>query len=117
MGDGHHGWATADFLSFVRQLLVRETDEAVAMCTMLPEEWNGRPLAVRQAPTHKGRLSFQLGWENGRAVLTWELQPHPGVGSVRLTAPGLDPRWWSTEPRGEAELVAGALAPTGRWSS
>ncbi len=117
MGDGHHGWATADFLSFVRQLLVTETDEGVAVCTMVPDEWNGRPVAVRQAPTHKGRLSFQLRWENGRALLTWEVQPHPGVGTVRLTAPGLDPCWWSTELRGEAELVPAALAPSGGRSS
>jgi hypothetical protein len=84
---------------------------------MLPEEWCGRPLAVRQAPTNKGRLSFQLGWKNGRAVLRWELQPHPGVGTVRLTAPGLDRGWSSTELQGEADLGADALAPSGRWSS
>jgi hypothetical protein len=117
MGDGHHGWATADFLSFVRQLLVTETDEGVAVCTMLPEEWNGRPLAVRRAPTYRGRLSFELRWENGRALLTWELQPHAGIEPVRLTAPGLDPRWSSTELQGEADLGVGALAPSGRWSS
>jgi hypothetical protein len=115
MGDGHHGWATADFLSFVRELLVRETDDGLALCTMLPEEWSGRPLAVHRAPTHRGSLSFRLGWEAGRAVLRWELQPHPGTGAVRLTAPGLDPTWSSVELRGEAELAAGALARSGGW--
>ncbi|HEX4539891.1 MAG TPA: hypothetical protein VH112_06560 [Acidimicrobiales bacterium] len=115
MGDGHHGWATADFLSFVRELLVRETADGLALCTMLPEEWCGRPLAVHGAPTHRGSLSFQLGWEAGRAVLRWELQAHPGAGSVRLTAPGLDPSWSSVEPRGEVELAIGALARSGGW--
>ena len=117
MGDGHHGWATADFVSFVRELLVRETDEGLALCTMLPEEWRGRPITVRRAPTHKGALSFQLWWEAGRAVLRWELRQHPGVGTVRLTAPGLDAGWSSTELRGEADLAAGALARSGGWSS
>ena len=42
MGDGHHGWAAADFLSFVRALLVRELDDGLALCSMLPEEWTGR---------------------------------------------------------------------------
>jgi hypothetical protein len=115
MGDGHHGWATADFLSFVRELLVRETDDGLALCTMLPEEWCGRSLAVHRAPTHRGSLSFELRWEEGRAVLRWELQPHPGAGSVRLTAPGLDPSWSSVELRGEADLAAGALARAGGW--
>jgi hypothetical protein len=116
MGDGHHGWATADFLSFVRGLLVRETDDGLALCTMLPEEWSGQPLAVHRAPTHRGLLSFELGWEAGRALLRWELEPHPGTGAVRLTAPGLDPNWSSGELRGEAELAAGSLARTGGWA-
>ena len=84
---------------------------------MLPEEWRGRPITVRRAPTHKGALSFQLWWEAGRAVLRWELRQHPGVGTVRLTAPGLDAGWSSTELRGEADLAAGALARSGGWSS
>ncbi|HEY1634112.1 MAG TPA: hypothetical protein VGF64_05090 [Acidimicrobiales bacterium] len=113
MGDGHHGWATAEFLSFVRGLLVRETDDGLALCTMLPAEWSGRSLAVRRAPTHRGLLSFELGWEGGRALLRWELQGRPGAGAVRLTAPGLDPSWSSGELRGEAEIAAGALARTG----
>ena len=28
MGDGHHGWAAAEFLSFVRAMLVREVDRS-----------------------------------------------------------------------------------------
>ena len=116
MGDGHHGWAAADFLSFVRCLLVREVEDGaghpgLALCSLMPEAWLGHGLEVHDAPTHHGRLSFALRWHGDRPVLLWELQPRDGgsvaPGSappVRLCAPGLDPAWSSTEPRGESLL-------------
>ncbi|MGQ0616072.1 MAG: hypothetical protein ACT4PW_03635 [Acidimicrobiia bacterium] len=115
MGDGHHGWAAAAFLSFVRDLLVREQagpDAGLALCPMLPAAWLGCDLAVHDAPTRHGRLSFALRWHGARPALLWELEPGPGAGGpVRLCAPGLDPSWSSTEPRGEALL--GAVEPAG----
>ena len=110
MGDGHHGWAAADFLSFVRNLLVRETDDGLALCSMVPDEWVGQNMGVQDAPTHVGRLSFAVRWHGDRPALLWELDPHEGVGPVRLTAPGLDPSWSTTELRGETLLGAGAGA-------
>ena len=114
MGDGHHGWAAADFLTFVRNMLVREvpagwTGEAdpggLALCTMIPDDWLGHGIEVHDAPTHHGTLSFAVRWHGERPALLWELDPHPGSGAVRITAPGLDPAWSSTEPRGEALLA------------
>ncbi len=109
MGDGHHGWAAADFLSLVRNLLVRETGTddrpSLALCSMLPDGWLGEDLEVQSAPTHAGRLSFTLRWERGRPVLRWQLHRHPDVpGSVVFTAPGLDASWSSTDDAGEARL-------------
>lgn len=116
MGDGHHGWAAADFLSFVRMVLVRELPAApgegppaIAMCTLLPEEWRGHDLAVAAAPTWYGALSYRVTWHGDRPELSWELQPHADVtGPVRLTAPGLDPAWETSERGGEVRL--GVLA-------
>ncbi|MBV8692398.1 MAG: hypothetical protein JOY57_12110 [Actinobacteria bacterium] len=105
MGDGHHGWAAADFLSFVRSMLVRETrDGGLALCTMLPDDWTGQNFAVHDAPTHYGRVSYAVRWHGDRPALLWELEGRPGGGPVRLTAPGLDPAWSTTEPRGETLL-------------
>lgn len=112
MGDGHHGWAAADFLSFVRNLLVREVDGGLALCTLVPDAWMGQPLEVHDAPTHFGRLSFALRWHDDRPALLWDLTPHDGVGPVTFTAPGLDPTWRSSEPRGEALLAAVPLEAT-----
>ncbi len=109
MGDGHHGWAAADFLSMVRNLLVRDvgSDErpSVALCSMLPDAWLGHALEVQNAPTHAGTLSFDLAWEGGQPVLRWQLRRHPDLtGPVVFTAPGLDASWSSTEDSGRAWL-------------
>lgn len=118
MGDGHHGWAAADFLSFVRTMLVRETDEGIALASMIPERWYGQGIEVHDAPTRFGTLSFAVRWHGTRPALLWELEPHDPSVAVVLTCPGLDPAWRSTELRGEALLeapeggvVAGSAAP------
>jgi hypothetical protein len=101
MGDGHHGWAAADFLSFVRALLVRESDDGLVLCSMLPDAWAGQGIEVHDAPTHYGTTSFAVRWHGDRPALLWEVE---GDGPMRITAPGLDPAWSTTERRGEALL-------------
>ena len=116
MGDGHHGWAAADFLTLVRLMLFRETGEGgLALCSMLPDDWTGQDVEVRDAPTHHGTLSFALRWHGERPALLWELDRREPdrASAVRLTCPGLDPAWSSTEVRGEALLSTGA-APARR---
>lgn len=101
MGDGHHGWAAADFLSFTRNMLVREAaGENVALMTLLPPGWEGQPVDVRDAPTHWGRISYSVRWHGDRPGLLWECE-RPGV---QLTAPGLDSSWRTREQSGEALL-------------
>jgi hypothetical protein len=103
MGDGHHGWMAADLLNFVRLMLVRETtDGDLALLSVLPDHWRGRRLAVHNAPTHRGLLSYELDWDGDRPVLRWKLE---GPGA-RLTAPGLDPAWSSGVASGDVRLRA-----------
>lgn len=106
MGDGHHGWAAADALNFVRMLLVRETQRGLALLTLLPPSWAGRRLVVRDAPTHYGHVSYQLDWEGEAPVLQWERER----GGVPMSAPGLAPGWVTLEAAGEARMPP--LAPT-----
>ena len=103
MGDGHHGWASADVLSFARNLLVRDgRDGTVALLGLLPPDWVGEPVTVRDAPTHHGRVSYELVWEDRRPTLRWETER----AGVTLTAPGLDPAWRTTDRRGSATLAS-----------
>ena len=112
MGDGHHGWAAADFLSFVRNVLVRDTRDGLELCTVLPPAWIGRPIEVHDAPTHAGQLSFAVRWHDDRPALLWDLRPNRERGdAVRISAPGLDPGWSTIDPKGDALLARPAWLP------
>lgn len=103
MGDGHHGWMAAELLSFVRTLLVREADDGLALVSLLPREWVGASLAVRDAPTHHGLVSYELDWDGPVCELRWERER----GGVPLRAPGLDPDWSTLEASGRARFTPG----------
>jgi hypothetical protein len=109
MGDGHHGWAGADFLSFVRIMLVHDLPERrTAVLSLLPRQWYGADVEVRDAPVYGGRLDYQLTWRDDRPTLTWSWR-----GTARqLVAPGLDPGWSSTDPDGEATFNLAVAADT-----
>lgn len=106
MGDGHHGWAAAELLSFVRTMLVDERRDGLALLSMIPERWYGQGIEVHDAPTRFGTLSFALRWHGPRPALLWELDRHDPDVAVALTCPGLDPTWRSLEDRGEVLLDA-----------
>ena len=65
-----------------------------------------------------------MRWHGDRPALLWELAPHAGAGPVRLTAPGLDPSWSTSEVAGDALLAPTAgpahpndvVAPEGSFS-
>ena len=111
-GAGHHAATGAAVLLLVRDLLLRETGGApgqptgLALCSLLPDGWRGQGIEVHDAPTDFGSFSFGLRWHGPRPALLWELDPHPGVGDLVLTAPGLDPGWRGSGLRGEALLAA-----------
>ncbi len=112
-GEGHDGVVAAAMLDVVRDLLVRETsDGGLALCSLVPHDWLGQPVEVHDAPTHHGLVSFAIRWHGDRPALLWELAPHDGTTAVRITAPGLDPSWSTTELRGDA-LLAAVPAPPG----
>ena len=62
MGDGHHGWAVADFLHLVRNLLLLEESDDLVLFPMIPEGWieDGRRVSVTDAPTRFGKVSASM---------------------------------------------------------
>lgn len=104
-GSGQHGPTIAAFCSLVRRLVVDERDGGIVLCSVVPDPWLGQPLEVRDAPTAFGRLGFAIRWHGERPALLWELDAAEGVGPVRLTIPGFDPTWSTTERSGEALLA------------
>jgi len=95
----------ATLLSAVRAVVVRETDDDIELLPDWPSEWSGQPIDVRDAPTKRGAVSFSVRWHGERPAVLWE-----GPDGVRLTAPGLDAAWSTSDARGEA-LLRGAPRP------
>ncbi|MCP3935984.1 MAG: hypothetical protein GY708_11510 [Actinomycetia bacterium] len=105
-GDGHHGSATAHFVSLVRSLLVHSPpgdEPALTLFGVFPPEWLGQPIEVHKAPTEHGLLSFAIRWHGARPAILWELEPSTKRG-VTLTIPGLDPTWSTNQIKGDALL-------------
>jgi hypothetical protein len=92
----------AGLLAALRAVLVRETDDGIALLGDWPRDWIGQPIDVRDAPTRRGPVSCSVRWHGDRPALLWD-----GPTDTTFTAPGLDPGWSSSAPTGEA-----LLAPT-----
>ncbi|GMU19905.1 MAG: hypothetical protein AMXMBFR13_00090 [Phycisphaerae bacterium] len=61
-GDIPHGWASAEYVSLVRDMLVREVGDALHLAAGVPEQWlaHGQRVEVERALTHFGRIGFRL---------------------------------------------------------
>ncbi len=64
MGDGHHGWAMADWILLIRNLLLFEEEGALVLTPALPPEWfyNDGRIFVENAPTYFGIVGFEITW-------------------------------------------------------
>ena len=103
-GDGHDVEVAAGVLTLVRDLLVREDGPGVVLASLVPDAWYGQGWEVHGAPTAHGTVSYAVRWHGDRVALLWEVEPHPGAGPVRLSAPGLERGWSTSDARGEALL-------------
>ncbi len=93
--------ADAALLGAVRAVVLRDTDDETAVLTDWPAEWNGQSFDVRGTPTRRGPVSYSIRWHGERPALLWEAPE-----GTRLTVPGLDPTWSTSEARGEVLLAA-----------
>jgi hypothetical protein len=98
----------AQLVDDVRSLLVDDRAGHLDLCPLVPSTWLGQGWEAHDLPTAHGPVSFAVRWHADRPALLWDHQPRGGR-PVDLRAPGLDPRWSSSEPRGEALLSPVAL--------
>ncbi|CAM8647028.1 hypothetical protein MCETE7_01651 [Acidimicrobiia bacterium] len=114
-GDGHHGPSSAAFLRLARTLAVIERPDGLHVLPVVPDSWFGQSVEIHDLPTQHGRLSLAVRWHGERPAVLWDVEPHTNdrladlvAGQVpfRLSVPGLDPEWSTSERRGEALLAA-----------
>jgi hypothetical protein len=98
MGDGHHGWAAAEWLLLLRNLVIHEQEDVLQITRLLPAEWcnPGQRVAISNAPTYFGHVSVAVEFMPNGEVLTidgkWRNAPReihwflPAVGR-RVVSP------------------------------
>jgi len=62
MGEGHHGWAAAEWILLLRNLLFCEKGERLCLTPLLGAKdlKPGNTFSVRSAPSYFGTVSFKL---------------------------------------------------------
>jgi hypothetical protein len=94
MGDGDHGWAAAEFLSLLRDIVVRDTADGVLLLSGAPREWieSSEGVRVKRATTSCGTIDFSVHRDAGQILVTWSIvrKPHQDAGAVMLSLPTKD---------------------------
>lgn len=96
--------SAARFARSVRQIVVADSGVELSLLPSLPTSWRGRAVDVFNAPIANGTVSFGLRWHGPRPALLWEADLVADA-PVRISAPGLDPAFASTERQGETLLA------------
>lgn len=62
MGDAHHGWAAAEWVLIMRNLIVHEHRDVLQITRLLPSEWcrPGQRVGLAKAPTVFGTVSVRV---------------------------------------------------------
>jgi len=95
---------SARLLLIARMLVVDDRGDEVRAMPWVPDSWRGKPVDVLGVPTANGRLSFGLRWHGPRAAFLWEFEAAADA-PLRLTVPGIDPSFSTSELTGETLLA------------
>ncbi len=97
-----HGTYSAELVTLIRNMLVRDDGTRIIVLGALPGSWlkPGAVTSVTQAPTTLGPVSVRLRADAGGATLTWSAPPHTnpiwpipaGVGDFHADAGALSGR-------------------------
>ncbi|MEA2495832.1 MAG: hypothetical protein QOJ29_3743, partial [Thermoleophilaceae bacterium] len=76
-----HGWFAAEYVSFVRNMLVREAGDGIDLMSALSPTWlkPGESVSVHDAPTTYGKVSFTLRPAGDGARLEWHADVPEGT--------------------------------------
>jgi hypothetical protein len=94
-----HGWWAAEYVTLLRNMLLREEGNGVVLMSALSPSWlkPGQVVGVREAPTTFGTVAFTLATRADGATLSWRTNLRSGtklswpvpVGVTAVHAPGL----------------------------
>ncbi len=70
IGDGHHGWAAADFILLIRNILFFEENDNLVITPVLPKEWvkAGNKIKLEKAPSYFGLINYEIEFKTKKNV-------------------------------------------------
>jgi len=74
MGDGHHVWASAEWVMMQRNCFVREEGESLVLGAGLFQEWltQPKPLSFGPTPTSFGKVTVRITPEDDCVTVSWQ---------------------------------------------
>ena len=90
MGDGHHVWASAEWVLMVRNCFVREEGDRLILGAGIPPRWleQDKPIRFGPAPTSFGSVSVTITPRPGAAPeVTWEGNWHDSEPAIEVRLP------------------------------
>ena len=94
MGDGHHVWASAEWLLMIRHCFVREEGERLILCAGIPARWLEQNIPIRfgPAPTAFGTVSLCITPDSGNPPrVDWQGNWHQCAPPIEIRLPGFAP--------------------------
>ncbi|HKJ69215.1 MAG TPA: hypothetical protein VKA68_14750, partial [bacterium] len=93
MGDGHHGWASAEWVMMIRNMFVREEEDRLVIGSGLFPEWltPGKHLFFGPAKTPYGDVSLRIRPESSQVHISWEANWRDREPSLEILLPGVEP--------------------------
>ncbi len=94
MGDGHHVWASAEWVMMIRNAFVREESDCLHLGNGVLPEWLEKREPIRFGPTYTawGSASFTIEWEKDCPFASiegdWHTDPPP---QIQVSIPGYRP--------------------------
>ncbi|HAR63026.1 MAG: hypothetical protein DKM50_01520 [Candidatus Margulisiibacteriota bacterium] len=76
IGDGHHGWAAADYLVTIRNIFFFEEDNRLVLMPVVPRRWfkPNNPISVSNAPSYFGRINYTAFVDKNKLKIVIENQ-------------------------------------------
>ncbi|WP_111495284.1 hypothetical protein [Marinobacter bohaiensis] len=93
MGDGHHVWASAEWVLMIRNCFVREEDDVLVLCAGIPERWldQDQPIRFGPAPTAFGPISLCIRpAADGAHRVEWQADWFSEAPTLDLQLPGCE---------------------------
>lgn len=91
MGDGHHVWASAEWVLVIRNCFVREEGKRLILCSGIPSRWLRRGSHTEFGPAHTefGIISLKLSISHsGQVRVEWTSRWHDEEPELDIALPG-----------------------------